>query len=254
MKISTICSKDELNKCLGYDKVNYDKDGETKDVELTSITTASKLKLEDGFLDPAGFVMGDGTPIIVSWNSNCSNGTQTDDKGNTIILDPDQPLKAIPTSCFDGVYDINGTRKSNMYGKDVLPFGAAKIGTSYPGTEIPGIGYVHNIGTEYEYIDTCSDSKYDDHGEDNLFCDYNAWAGAKAACDKLGMELPDMVILEKIYNKKSEYPEAIPQSGFFWSSSEDEYAMDRAYSFSFDDGDTRTHSKGVKVTILCVGN
>ena len=253
MKISTICSKDELNKCLGYDKVNYDKNGETKDVELTSITTASKLKLEDGFLDPAGFVMGDGTPIIVSWNSNCSNGTQ-----EGIILDPDQPLKAIPTSCFDGLYDINGTRKSNMYGKDVLPFGSAKIGTSYPGTEVPGIGYVYNIGTQYEAINTTVDSTYDSRCTDstNTSCTENYWAGAKAECAKLGMELPDLgTLYNKIYPLRGQY--GIPQTGDFWSSSDHASYVYRAYSMWIDPIDDScvwsAGGKHFKSYVLCVG-
>jgi len=107
LKIVSICSNTTLNKCFPYNKVNYDSNGETKSVDLTSITTAKKLKLEgNNWLDPAGFVMADGTPIILSYNNDC---------GDDIKVDPDKPSKAIPTACIDGLYDNNGSRpQTNM--------------------------------------------------------------------------------------------------------------------------------------------
>ena len=124
LKMSTVCGKDNLRDCFAYQTISYNKNGESKQVDLDTITTANKLKLEDGFLDPAGFVLADGTPFIVSWNNNCS--LLTDDSGR-MLVDPDKALKSVPYACLDGIYDRSGTRKPNKFNKDVLPLANATI-------------------------------------------------------------------------------------------------------------------------------
>ena len=117
LKMTTICSKDNLKNCFAYDKIGYEANGSNKEVEISSIKTAQNLKLQNGeWLDLAGFVMADGTPFIVSWNNNC--GSLNDDKGVSIV-DPDRPLKDLPVQCLDGIYDKNGTNGPNKYGSDI---------------------------------------------------------------------------------------------------------------------------------------
>jgi len=203
LKIVTICSNTTLNKCFPYNKVNYEANGETKQVDLTSITTAQKLKLTGGnWLDPAGFVMADGTPIIISYNNDC---------GDDIKVDPDKPSKSIPTACIDGLYDNNGSRPQNKYEKDVLPFANAKIGTSClaePGGVCVSSAPV--VPTAMSYSDCQADkSKYgikdccsncDTYGGDH-------WAGAVKACKDQGLRLPTEAELTQLaqylYNDSS---------------------------------------------------
>ena len=60
----------------------------------------------------------------------------------------------------------------------------------------------------------------------------------------------DKATLLSIYNKKSEYPE-LPQSGYFWSSSEN--GTGTAYLRSFG-GITGDGSKDSHIGALCVGD
>ena len=125
LKVTTICGKNDLQNCFPYEKINYDKNGENKTVDVSSLTTGKKFKLEGNWLDTAGFIMANGTPFIISYNNDC--GTISNDKGQTIV-DPDRPLKDIPYQCIDGIYDNNGTRSPNKFGKDVKPLLNAQIG------------------------------------------------------------------------------------------------------------------------------
>ena len=255
MKMTTICGAGNLKDCLGYDAVNYDKDGEVKSVELSSITSASKLKLDDSFLAPAGFVMGDGTPVIVAWNSKCASGAQ-----DATILDPDKPLKGIPTTCFAGIYDNNGTRTPNKYSKDVLSIGAARIGAPYLGTEIPEVGYVY---LPNGYASMTSDQALSPDSSDQLKYDQNwpsswtsyksYWGGAKKLCEDQGMTLPTKDELIKMRNLRSKYPEIIHDSGWFWSSSEDSSTTAWAVNFAYGSIYYANNKHTSNYRVMCVG-
>ena len=94
------------------------------------------------------------------------------------------------------------------------------------------------------------DPKYDAGG----FNYDNYWAGAKKACDDIGMSLPDKSKLQSLYEQSKKDPNlGLPTSGWFWSSSED-YARD-AYGVDFVDGETRyTYKSSSYVKVLCVGD
>ena len=82
----------------------------------------------------------------------------------------------------------------------------------------------------------------------------NYWAGAKKACDDIGMSLPDKSKLESLYQaSQKDSSLGLPTSGWFWSSSE-KYAKE-AYNMLFDNGYTEfiyKHYSGYRV--LCVGD
>ncbi|MEE0495603.1 MAG: hypothetical protein UDK34_03680, partial [Cyanobacteriota bacterium] len=84
----------------------------------------------------------------------------------------------------------------------------------------------------------------------------NYWAGAKKACDELGMSLPDKSKLESLAKKTKAEKEqlGLPTSGWFWSSSEDNAYT--AYRVFFGDG--RTLHDATKLysdlRVLCVGD
>ncbi|MBP3821004.1 type II secretion system protein [bacterium] len=164
LKMSTVCGKDNLRDCFAYQTISYNKNGESKQVDLDTITTANKLKLEDGFLDPAGFVLADGTPFIVSWNNNCS--LLTDDSGR-MLVDPDKALKSVPYACLDGIYDRSGTRKPNKFNTDVLPLANATIIPSISCDDFRGVSAIdqnqcRNVGDKVMFQLIRSEMSYMD--------------------------------------------------------------------------------------------
>ena len=94
------------------------------------------------------------------------------------------------------------------------------------------------------------DPKYDAAG----YTDDNYWAGAKKACDDIGMSLPDKSKLYSIYEAgKKDSSLGLPTSGYFWSSSE--YLADVAYGVKFILGGTYIDNKhGSDSKLLCVGD
>ena len=82
----------------------------------------------------------------------------------------------------------------------------------------------------------------------------NYWAGAKKACDDIGMSLPDKSKLLSLYQaSQKDSSLGLPTSGWFWSSSED--SAYTAYDVSFGTGSTyggyKDNSRG---KVLCVGD
>ena len=82
----------------------------------------------------------------------------------------------------------------------------------------------------------------------------NYWAGAKKACDDIGMSLPDKSKLESLYEQSKKDPSlGLPTSGWFWSSSE--YTAYAAYDVDFSSGSTDYNGKCYHVIrVLCVGD
>ena len=82
----------------------------------------------------------------------------------------------------------------------------------------------------------------------------NYWAGAKKACDDIGMSLPDKSKLQSLYEQSKKDPSlGLPTSGWFWSSSE--YNAYYASSVYFITGSTYSDRKGSSsLKVLCVGD
>ena len=83
----------------------------------------------------------------------------------------------------------------------------------------------------------------------------NYWAGAKKACDDIGMSLPDTSTLRSIaWKSKAEKEQlGLPTSGYFWTS--DEYTVGLVNFVDFSDGYATTYAKkNSDVKVLCVGD
>ena len=82
----------------------------------------------------------------------------------------------------------------------------------------------------------------------------NYWAGAKKACDDIGMSLPDKSKLQAIHGVgKQDSSLGLPTTGEFWSSSE--YDAGRAYDVNFGNGSAYHGDKyGSKDKVFCVGD
>ena len=135
-KMSAICDTQHLSDCFPYKKIKVI-DGDKKDeIEISSMTSAKKLKLGDGYLAPAGFISASGIPYVVSWDNNCSN--RYDDKDNTkTLIDPDRVLENVPV-CLAGFYDYNGSRSPNrasdtQKNDDIITFNGARFQTCETG-------------------------------------------------------------------------------------------------------------------------
>ena len=84
----------------------------------------------------------------------------------------------------------------------------------------------------------------------------NYWAGAKKACDDIGMSLPDGPKLESLAKKTTAEKEqlGLPTDGWFWSSSAEFYAQ-YALGVYFGNGRTSYLSKlSSNYKVLCVGD
>ena len=83
----------------------------------------------------------------------------------------------------------------------------------------------------------------------------NYWAGAKKACDDIGMSLPDKSKLESLAKKTTAEKEqlGLPTDGWFWSSSEINAYY--AYYVPFYGGNARSGNKAYSnARVLCVGD
>ena len=81
----------------------------------------------------------------------------------------------------------------------------------------------------------------------------NYWAGAKKACDDIGMSLPNKSKLKSIYEAaKKDSSLGLPTEALFWSSSEDN--VYGAYIVYFYNGSTDSYAKYDNGKVLCVGD
>ena len=212
LKIVTICDKDHLTDCLPYSRIKTDEE----DVLVSNIKDGGDFHVNtDDYVDTAGIVLGDGTPMIFSWNKNCPvsdpdavkyNGVKENARSNT-------------TSCIKGIIDLNGSKGPNRFGKDVIGFNGASLGwidfadLKITKPEIPTPLYrddycTNNNGTwevksEYKTkynIQRCCTS-------DNCLTKGDYWAGAMMNCKDSGGHLATSADLAAIATYLYDAPE-----------------------------------------------
>ena len=98
------------------------------------------------------------------------------------------------------------------------------------------------------------DPKWTTEKVGNLASKDNYWAGAKKACDDIGMSLPDKSKLQSIYKANKKDPSlGLPTDYWFWSSSEG--TAHGAYYVGFGLGGTySTYKYESDYDVLCVGD
>lgn len=257
LKVAKRCSANNIADCWPTQKV-ITSDGE--EFEVSKAKTGKNLNIKGNTSNNVGLVLADGASIILTYNQD----SQGMDVGDVITAAPktlplgfgrskDFAYTTNTTAAIDFVMDVNGGKGPNSETidnkmKDIRSFKAARFSTGCAGVMIPSIGCFVNLGTSYECIDTCSDTTWDNHGSQNQHCSSNCWAGAKKACNDIGMRMPSKNTLSSFYN--SNYPE-VPQSGWFWYSSE--YTSTLAWSMNFGGGSWFADQKRVRNGVLCVG-
>ena len=267
IKISTRCDADHIADCWPTKTVTTS-DGKTFDVSKAK--TGKNLNLKDNKSNNVGIILADGATLILTYNPNA--GIIGD--GDTVTPSfADLPIGFGRTKKFayttsvtdpiDFVMDVNGFKGPNSEARngkqyDIRSFKVAKFSKGC--TPIDGIGCVY-VPPSYSPIKAGSDEmkKWDPNWTTEKVGNWatsqdNYWAGAKKACDELGMSLPDPSKLKSIYQAgKKDSSLGLPTSGGFWSSSED--YTDIAYYVHFGDGDTVSLIKYYSYPkVLCVGD
>ena len=129
------------------------------------------------------------------------------------------------TTPIDFVMDVNGAKKPNQNPADnkyydVRSFRAAMFGGDCPGSQVPDVGCVINLGTAFSAGPkiTYYGNGYGRYRNGNSYDNY--WAGAVSACEALSgnFSLPTYQTLYNLYSltNKSKYS-SIPSTGWYWS-------------------------------------
>ena len=271
IKISTRCDADHIADCWPTKTVTTT-DGETYDVSKAK--TGKNLNLKDNKSNNVGIILADGATLILTYNPNA--GIIGD--GDTVTPSfADLPIGFGRTKKFayttsvtdpiDFVMDVNGFKGPNSEARngkqyDIRSFKVAKFSKGCAGNDISGLGCVQQIPS-YSPIKAGSDEmkkwdpKWTTEKVGNLASKDNYWAGAKKACDDIGMSLPDKSKLESLGKKTKAEKEqlGLPTSGWFWSSSEDDTYVGSAYIVGLGNGATHGYGKNVSgYKVLCVGD
>ena len=264
IKISTRCDADHIADCWPTKTVTTT-DGETYDVSKAK--TGKNLNLKDNKSNNVGIILADGATLILTYNPNAGiigdGDTVTPSFANLPIGFGRTKKFAYTTSVtdpIDFVMDVNGFKGPNSEARngkqyDIRSFKVAKFSKGCAGKEISGLGCVQQLAS-YSPIKAGSDEmdKWDPNWNKTIWKDDdNYWAGAKKACDDIGMSLPDESKLRSICkagNKDSSL--GLPIGGYFYSSSE--YNAYYANYVDFPSGITSYKPKSQGWGVLCVGD
>ena len=268
IKISTRCDADHIADCWPTKTVTTT-DGETYDVSKAK--TGKNLNLKDNKSNNVGIILADGATLILTYNPNA--GIIGD--GDTVTPSfADLPIGFGRTKKFayttsvtdpiDFVMDVNGFKGPNSEARngkqyDIRSFKVARFSKGCAGNDISGFGCVYPLPS-FSPIKAGSDEM--DKWDPNWTAEKvgsrasrdNYWAGAKKACDDIGMSLPDKSKLQSLYQaSQKDSSLGLPTSGWFWSSSED--SATGAYIVGFYDGYTDGNGKDDSINrVLCVGD
>ena len=264
IKISTRCDAAHIANCWPTKTVTTT-DGETYDVSKAK--TGKNLNLKDNKSDNVGIILADGATLILTYNPNA--GIIGD--GDTVTPSfADLPIGFGRTKKFayttsvtapiDFVMDVNGFKGPNSEARngkqyDIRSFKTAKFSTGCAGKEVKGIGCVYVLPS-YDPIKGGSEEmkKWDPDWANSGWSNIdNYWAGAKKACDTVGLSLPDKSKLHSIYQASKKDPSlGLPTSGWFWSSSElGTYHANRVF-FQLDV--IEYARKDENYNVMCTGN
>ena len=263
IKISTRCDADHIADCWPTKTVTTT-DGKTYDVSKAK--TGKNLNLKDNKSNNVGIILADGATLILTYNPNA--GIIGD--GDTVTPSfADLPIGFGRTKKFayttsvtdpiDFVMDVNGFKGPNSEARngkqyDIRSFKVAKFSKGCAGVDVDGIGCVYQLPSYSPIKGGSEEMKKWDPSFDATGRTYdNYWAGAKKACDDIGMSLPDKSKLQSICQAARKDSSLGLPTGWVWSSSE-EFATG-AFVVVFTGGYTTTDYKyNSNTKALCVGD
>ena len=187
MKVIKTCDNSDINKCYSPKVVTTGKEKEPIEVETNKLKTAKDMGLKEWQTDTntMGFVIADGTTVIMAYQKECPYADPIEDTGSQV-------------SCIAYMVDVNGKKGPNRVGKDIqLSSGVAFSTCDNPiGDMCWSTDFLANTA-----IDTCDGtSEYDKNYTSSVSsdCKTNYWAGAKKAGKEKGMVLPTMAQLAQL--------------------------------------------------------
>ena len=180
LKIMKVCPSTKLRDCWPYDTVTL-LDG--KEWEISKTQTGKHLKMEDSdtadYSSPnVGIITGDGTPMILSYNTKCEALDPV--KSYTWSTEDNKPVSNATASCVAAVFEINGSKKPNKQNDDVALFNANGLGSSCA-IEIDGKCFGSAFSPTPLTYDECMTQK-GDLGIRSCSYDTDYWAGAVKQC------------------------------------------------------------------------
>ena len=246
LKIAKRCDSEHVAECWPTDTVTMS-DGE--EFEVSKAKKGKNLSLTTE-TNNVGLILADGASIILNYNP----ASETIDVGTAVYEFPEGgkslpvgggktkqfPYTTTVTGAIDFVMDVNGGKSPNSEvatrNRDIRSFKIAKFSegtiscSERNGFEVPDVGCVVNVGTDYEPVTEGTDyiAWYDAGCDGNTsVCSSNRkdyWSGAKNKCTSLnGMHMPSPDELKNIYNHNctnnhQNCISEIPTSGMFWGN------------------------------------
>ncbi|MBS6604043.1 MAG: type II secretion system protein, partial [Brachyspira sp.] len=130
LKIAKVCPSSKLRECWPYDKITL-LDG--KEYEVEKIQTGKQFQMKNSdtadYSSPnVGIITGDGTPMILSYNTKCEALDPVKQYGWS--TEDNKPVSNATASCVAAVFEVNGTGKPNKQNDDVALFNANGLGSS----------------------------------------------------------------------------------------------------------------------------
>ena len=130
LKIMKVCPSTKIRDCWPYDTVTL-LDG--KEWEISKTQTGKHLKMQNSdtadYSSPnVGIITGDGTPMILSYNTKCEALDPV--KSYTWSTEDNKPVSNATASCVAAVFEINGKKRPNKQNDDVALFNANGLGSS----------------------------------------------------------------------------------------------------------------------------
>ena len=175
VKVIKTCENDKLENCYAPKIVQT----AGEDVEVSILKRSGNLGHQDWNTNTMGFVIADGTTVVMAYNPNCSSVDPFSSEGQNGQV-----------GCMSMLIDVNGKKGPNRVGDDI-ELKNAQISTCDMKFQDKCIAASDLIS---EAISTCTGSgneSFDDRG-DHIYCSNNYWAGAKKACADNDMRLPTM--------------------------------------------------------------
>ena len=239
VKVIKTCENDKLSNCYAPKIVQTAEE----DVEVDKLKTSNNLGHRDWNTNTMGFVIADGTTVVMAYNPNCSSVDPFSAEGQNGQV-----------GCMSMLIDVNGKKGPNRVGDDIQ-LKNATISTC--DMKLGDLCMAASDIYPTTAINTCTGSGNeewdDDRGSTNSYCATNHWAGVKKACADNDMRLPTLQELADVATyiyKQEDNPigayegerfditfDATRAAELNWSTwrywSSEPYGSDNAYQRSF---------------------
>ncbi len=196
LKIMKVCPSSKLRDCWPYDTITL-LDG--KEYEVTKLQTGKQFQMKDSdtadYSSPnIGIITGDGTPMILSYNTKCEALDPV--KTYSWSTEDNKPVTNATSNCVAAVFEINGKKKPNKQNEDVALFNANGLGSSCA-IKLDNGKCFTSVFTPTPLTKAECEAQKDDLGIKECYQDNDYWAGAVKQCGGVN-NLPTMADLGKI--------------------------------------------------------